>query len=135
MNQILIHNGNNDYKLPQIGNLKIEKAVGGNISMRLPCHALVDGGALDCQYITTRMSNGKFVVVLGASHRRRHFPSLSNTPMSVTVTVAIAVAIVVAVAVAVAVLPVAVILSPVTVVVTHRRDTRCLVCPAESFVQ
>jgi len=57
MNQILIHNGNNNYKLPHIGKLKIEKAVGSNISMRLPCWALIDGGALNCQYITTFMSN------------------------------------------------------------------------------
>jgi len=48
MNQILIHNGSNNYKLPYIGKLKIEKAVGSKISMRLPCRALIDGGALDC---------------------------------------------------------------------------------------
>ena len=81
MNQILIHNGNNNCKLPHIGKLKIEKAVGSKISMRLPCRALIDGGALDCQYITTFMSNGKFIVVFTASHRRRHRPSLSITPL------------------------------------------------------
>ena len=48
MNQILIHTDNNNYKLPHIGRLKFEKAVNGNISMRLPCQALIDGGALDC---------------------------------------------------------------------------------------
>ena len=48
MNQMFIHNDNNDYKLPHIGKLKIEKAVGSKISMRLPCRALFDGRALDC---------------------------------------------------------------------------------------
>ena len=48
MHQILMHNGNNNYKHPHIGKLTIEKAVGGNISMRLPCQTLIDGGALDC---------------------------------------------------------------------------------------
>jgi len=48
MNQILIHNGNNDYKLLHTRKLKIEKAVGSKISMRLPCRALFDGRALDC---------------------------------------------------------------------------------------
>ncbi len=47
VNQILIHNGNNNYKLPHIGKLKMEKAVGRKISIRLPCRALIDGGALD----------------------------------------------------------------------------------------
>jgi hypothetical protein len=72
MNQMFIHNDNNDYKLPHIGKLKIEKAVGGNISTRLPCRALIDGGALNCQYITTFISNGKFIVVFTASRRPRH---------------------------------------------------------------
>jgi hypothetical protein len=43
-----MHNGNNNYKHPHIGKLTIEKAVGGNISMRLSCQTLIDGGALDC---------------------------------------------------------------------------------------
>ncbi len=77
MNEILLHNGNNNYKLPHLGKLKIEKAVGGNISMRLPCRALIDGGALDCQYITTFLLNGKFIVVLTASLRCRRCPSSS----------------------------------------------------------
>ena len=80
MNQILIHNGNNNYKLPHIGKLKIEKAFGSKISIRLPCRALIDGGALDCQYITTFMFNGKFIVVFTASRRRRRRPSSSITP-------------------------------------------------------
>jgi hypothetical protein len=69
---MFIHNDNNDYKLPHIGKLKIEKAVGGNISMRLPCWALIDGGALNCQYITTFISNVKFIVVFTASRCPRH---------------------------------------------------------------
>jgi hypothetical protein len=81
MNQILIHNGNNNYKLPHIGKLKIEKAVGSKISMRLPYWALVDGGALDCQYITTFMYNGKFIVVFTASRHHRPRPSSSITPL------------------------------------------------------
>jgi hypothetical protein len=46
MNQILIHNGNNNYKLPHMGKLKIENAIGSKTSMRLPCRAPIDGGAL-----------------------------------------------------------------------------------------
>jgi hypothetical protein len=80
MNQILIKNGNNNYKLKHIGKLKIEKAVSSKISMRLPCRALIDGGALDSQYITTFMSNGKFIVVFTASRCRRCRPSLSIAP-------------------------------------------------------
>ena len=72
MNQILIHNGNNNYKLPHMGKLKIENAIGSKISMRLPCRALIDGGALNCQYITTFISNGKFIVVFTASRCPRH---------------------------------------------------------------
>jgi hypothetical protein len=86
MHQILLHNGNSNYKLPHVGKLKIEKAVGRNISMRLPCRALIDGGALDCQYITTFLSNGKFIVVLTASrcpHRRLLLPSQSPSSSSV----------------------------------------------------
>ncbi len=56
MNQIILQNGNNDYNLLHIRKLKIETAVGCNISTRLPCCALIDGGALDCQYITTFLS-------------------------------------------------------------------------------
>ena len=84
MNQIILQNGNNDYKLPHIRKLKIEKAVGHNMSMRLPCHALIDGGALDCQYITTFLSNGKFIVVLTASLRRRRHPSSSIASSSLS---------------------------------------------------
>jgi hypothetical protein len=29
MNEILLHNGNNNYKLPHVGKLKIEKALKG----------------------------------------------------------------------------------------------------------
>ena len=66
MNQILIHNGNNNYKLPHIGKLKIEKAARSKISMRLPCRALIDAEALDYEYIATFMTNGKLIVVLTA---------------------------------------------------------------------
>jgi len=128
MNQILIQNGNNNYKLPYIGKLKIEKSVGGNISMRLPCCALIDGGALDCQYITTFMSNGKFIVVFTVAvivhrrlsssiaslplhpyrrpQRRRHpsAPSLSPSPSIRDIEVAYAVRHCVAIAVTVIVL-------------------------------
>ena len=76
-NQIIIHIGNNDYKLRHVGKLQIEKAVGSNTSMRLPCWALIDGGALDCQYIATFMLKGNFIVALNANCRRRCCPSLS----------------------------------------------------------
>ena len=71
MNQIILHNGNNDYKLPHVGKLKTERAAGRNISLRLPCRALIDGGALDCEYITSFMSNGKLIVLL-ITRRRPH---------------------------------------------------------------
>ena len=96
MNQILLHNGNNDYKLPHIGELKKEKAVGHNISMRLPCRALIDDGALDCYYITTFLSNGKFIVVLTTSLCLR-CPSSSfvvHHVVAVTVAVAVTIAVV-----------------------------------------
>ena len=37
MNHILIHQVNNDYKLPHVGKLKVEKAFGRDTPMRLPC--------------------------------------------------------------------------------------------------
>ena len=61
----------------------MEKAVGSKISMRLPCRALIDGGALDCQYITTFMSNGKFIVVFTVAvivHRRLS-SSIASLPL------------------------------------------------------
>ena len=78
--QLPIHNGNNNYKLLHIGKLQVEKAVGSKISMRLPCRALIDGRALDCQYITIFMPNGKFIDVFTASRCRRRRPSSSITP-------------------------------------------------------
>ena len=122
MNQILIHTGNNNCKLPHIRKLKIEKAVNGNILMRLPCRALIDGGALGCQYITNFMSNGKFIDVFSVSRLRRHHlsssiaPSLSPSPIAplpyptttsssirtTAVIIAVAVASIVAIAIAVA---------------------------------
>ncbi len=68
VNQILLHNGNNDYKLPHVGKLKTETAAGHDISLRLPCRALIDGEALDCEYITIFMSNGKLIVLLTTRH-------------------------------------------------------------------
>ena len=64
MNQILLHNGNNNYELPRVGKLKVEKTAGPNISMRLPCRALIDGGALTFKYINTFLSKGKLIVVM-----------------------------------------------------------------------
>ena len=64
MSHILIHQGNNDYKLPHVGKLKVEKAFGHDIPMRLPCWALIDAEALDYEYIATFMTNGKLIVVL-----------------------------------------------------------------------
>jgi hypothetical protein len=61
MNQILIQNGNNDYKLPHVGKLKVEKAVGGDIPLRLPCRALINNKALECEYIIQFI--GKLIVV------------------------------------------------------------------------
>jgi hypothetical protein len=47
MNQVLLCNGGNDYKLPHVGNLKISAAaIGRDIPMRLPCRALIAGDHL-----------------------------------------------------------------------------------------
>ena len=62
MNKILIHNGNNDYKLPHVGKLKVEKAVGGDIPLSLPCRALIKNNLLNCEYIIQFI--GKLIVVL-----------------------------------------------------------------------
>jgi hypothetical protein len=75
MNQILLHNGNNDYKLPHVGKLKTETLAGRDISLRLPCRALIDGGALDCEYIISFMSNDKLIV---HDHRRRPLSPVSS---------------------------------------------------------
>ena len=69
------------------------KAVGHNISMRLPCRALIDDGALDCYYITTFLSNGKFIVVLTTSLCLRRLSSSFVVHHVVAVTVAVAVTI------------------------------------------
>ena len=64
MNQILIHQDHNDYKFPRVGKLKVEKAVGRDNPMGLPCQALFNSGTLDYKYITAFMRIGKLIVVL-----------------------------------------------------------------------
>ena len=51
MNHLLIHQGNNDCKLPHVGKLKVDNAFSRDIPMRLPCRALINAGALDYEYI------------------------------------------------------------------------------------
>jgi len=52
MNQILLCNGGNDYKLPHDGKLKIAAANGRDIPMQLPCCALIAGDHLNADAIT-----------------------------------------------------------------------------------
>ena len=55
MNQVLLCNGGNDYKLPLVGKLKIAAANGRAIPMRLPCRALIAGDHLNADAITAAM--------------------------------------------------------------------------------
>ena len=55
MNQVLLCNGGNDYKLSHIEKLKIAAANSRDIPMRLPCHALIAGNHLDADAITAAM--------------------------------------------------------------------------------
>jgi hypothetical protein len=98
MNQILIHNGNNNYKLPHMGKLKIENAIGSKISMRLPCRALIDGGALRhrrrCRRLTSPLLSIRDIAIAVAvtvRHRRRRpsatLPSPSPSAIAVAVIV------------------------------------------------
>ena len=53
MNQVLLCNGGNDYKLPHDGKLKIAAAKNGrDIPMQLPCCALIAGDHLNADAIT-----------------------------------------------------------------------------------
>ena len=45
MNQVLLIDGHNDYKLPHVGKLKFLAKHGRNIPMRLQCKALISGGS------------------------------------------------------------------------------------------
>jgi hypothetical protein len=51
MNQVLLINGGNDYKLPHVGKLKIVSAHGRDIPLRLPCQALISGDHLNADAI------------------------------------------------------------------------------------
>ena len=53
MNQVLLCNGGNNYKLPHVGKLKITANNSRDIPMRLPCHALIAGNHLNADAITT----------------------------------------------------------------------------------
>jgi hypothetical protein len=55
INQVLLCNGGNDYKLPHVGKLKITAANGRDILMRLPCRALIAGDHLNADAITAAM--------------------------------------------------------------------------------
>jgi hypothetical protein len=53
MNQVLLCNGGNDYKLPHVGKVKISAAANDrDIPMRLPCRALIAGNHLNADAIT-----------------------------------------------------------------------------------
>ena len=55
MNQVLLCNGGNDYKLPHVGELKIAAANSRDIPMWLPCRALISGDHLNADAITAAM--------------------------------------------------------------------------------
>jgi hypothetical protein len=55
MNQVLLCNRGNDYKLPHIGELTIAAANSRDIPMRLPCRALISGDHLNADAITAAM--------------------------------------------------------------------------------
>ena len=54
MNSILLSDGGNQYKLPQIGKMRITRALGRNkhLPMRLPCQAIIAGADIDEAAIT-----------------------------------------------------------------------------------
>jgi hypothetical protein len=52
VNQVLLCNGGNNYKLPHFGKLKIAAANGRAIPMRLPCRALIASDHLNADAIT-----------------------------------------------------------------------------------
>jgi hypothetical protein len=82
MNQVHLCNRGNDYKLPYVGKLKISVAANGrDISMRLPCRALIAGDHLNADATTTAIvANNQgtpallFLIVV--SFRRRPLSSL-----------------------------------------------------------
>jgi hypothetical protein len=53
MNQVLLCNEGNDYKLPHVRKLKIAAANGRDIPMRLPCCVLIAGDHLNADVITS----------------------------------------------------------------------------------
>jgi hypothetical protein len=65
MNSILLCNGENDYKLPHVGKMRIARALSHNFPMRLPCQALVAGGNINeaaiTAFVTTEDANGKLL--------------------------------------------------------------------------
>ena len=52
MNQVLLCNGGNNYKLPHVGKLKLTAANGHDILMRFLCRALIAGNHLNTDAIT-----------------------------------------------------------------------------------
>lgn len=61
MNEIIRCNGNNNYKLPHAGKDKVVRKMRRDIPFRLPCQALLMGGALNGDVIVAFMVGGEIV--------------------------------------------------------------------------
>ena len=65
MNEILLADGNNNYKLPHAGKEKIVRELGKQIPMRLPCTALVSKSPLNGAAIkSAMMADSEYAVQL-----------------------------------------------------------------------
>ena len=77
MNQVLLCNGGNNYKLPHIGKLKISvAAIGCDIPMQLPCRALIAGNhqknadAITAAIVTNNQDTPAHLFLIVVSFRR-----------------------------------------------------------------
>ena len=73
MNEIIIANGDNKYKLPHASKEKAERFLGEDIPLRLPCRAIIDGGSLGYDTIIAysqqqqqQQQQSKLIVVFSA---------------------------------------------------------------------
>ena len=57
MNEIIIHNGHNTYKLPHAAKDKLICAASTALPLCLPCQALINGGALTMEMIMDVMKS------------------------------------------------------------------------------
>jgi hypothetical protein len=83
MNQVLLCNGGNDYKLPHDGKLKIAAAKNGrDIPMQLPCCALIAGDHLNADAITAAIiSSDQGMPILTPKNKLDRVCFLSSYPV------------------------------------------------------